>query len=64
MNAVRTSDAWAAVEFPQNYSFYLGQRMNSMFSLDNETLEGSAIRIHADMTGEFLVLINGRSGMQ
>ena len=48
---MESSKAWAAVEFPKNYSYWLDQRITGLFNANEQIINGSTIRIHADMTG-------------
>ena len=53
IESVKSSDTWAAITFPANYSIHLQDRMDSMIdpsSVTNETIEGSSIYFHGDFT--------------
>ena len=53
IHSVETSGAWAAIEFPKNYSYWLDQRIRGLFSANEQAINGSTIRLHADMTGKY-----------
>lgn len=50
IESVRRSAAWAAIEIPPLYSYYLQKRIETIFDPDEETLNRSTIHVHADMT--------------
>lgn len=52
IKSVKSSGSWAAVEFPKNYSYWLDQRISNLFKPNDQIINGSTIRLHADMTGE------------
>lgn len=54
IHSVETSGSWAAIEFPKNYSYWLDQRIRGLFSANEQVINGSTIRLHADMTGKYL----------
>ena len=52
VDAIRAVNmALTVIDFPKNYSYWLDQRVLSMFSHSKEIINGSTIRIHLDMTG-------------
>lgn len=50
VESVKSSSAWAAIEIPAAYSYFMQKRIQNIFDPDEGEVNRSTILVHADMT--------------